>query len=90
MNDNMQFGMNFASVGDSPSEMMLRLISFMQEMTVQDVFIILLAFAGVVFLWGLFSIVYLAVWPDLPEFSPSKDDQNGTADNEAKESSDTY
>lgn len=59
MNDFIQF--------PNPVSGLAKMLDALNQMTFQDYLIATGVIIGVVVLWGLFSIVYLAVWPDLPE-----------------------
>lgn len=58
MNDFIQF--------PNPVTGLTKMLDTLNHLTFQD-YLIAAGIIGVVVLWGLFSIVYLAVWPDLPE-----------------------
>lgn len=51
----------------NPVTGLLRLLDSLTHMTFQEYLIGVGVIMGVIVLWGLFSMIYLAIWPDLPE-----------------------
>lgn len=50
----------------NPVTGLLDLLDALSQMTFQEYLIGVGFFVGVIVLWGLASMIYLAIWPDLP------------------------
>lgn len=61
----------FGSDSSNPITLFLDLLDRLGQMTFQEYLIGIAVIMGVIVVWGLFSMIYLAIWPDLP--GPSSD-----------------
>lgn len=60
----------------NPVTGLLELLDVLGQMTFGEYLIGVGFIMGAIVLWGLFSMIYLAVWPDLPEPSSGPRDQD--------------
>ena len=51
----------------NPVTGLLRLLDSLAQMTFGEYLMGIGVIMGAIVLWGLFSMIYLAIWPDLPE-----------------------
>lgn len=56
----------FGSDSSNPITLFLDLFDRLGQVTFQEYLIGIAVIMGVIVVWGLFSLIYLAIWPDLP------------------------
>lgn len=59
----------------NPLTGLTKLLDALGSMTFGEYLIGIAIIMGIIVLWGLFSMIYLMIWPDLPEPRSTKTDE---------------